>query len=114
MSERRQLRFDSLGDAVADAEALLARGYARRGKWSLGQCCGHLADWVTYPMDGFPRAPLPVRAVLFVMRNTAAALCLLRKVWTSISTPSSLSTHVRLGRKGVIPTAPFNKSAASA
>lgn len=72
MSSRRELRFDTLDDAVRDVEHLLAVGYEKAGNWDLAQCCGHLADWVAFPMDGFPRSPLPVRVMMFVMRNTVA------------------------------------------
>jgi hypothetical protein len=67
---RRQLRFDSLDDAVRDAEHLLAVGYDRAGNWSLAQCCGHLANWFRYQTDGFPRAPLAMRPVFWLIRNT--------------------------------------------
>ena len=65
---RRELRLDSLAAAVADAESLLERGYDRAGNWSLAQCCDHLTNWLTYPLDGFPKSPLPVRLALRVMR----------------------------------------------
>ena len=70
MPERRQLQFDSLGEAVADAEKLLARGYERAGNWSLSQVCDHMADWLTFPLDGFPKAPFPISAMLWVMKKT--------------------------------------------
>jgi hypothetical protein len=67
---RRELRFESLDDAVRDAETLLARGYDRAGNWDLAQVCDHLADWLTYPVAGFPRAPLPIRMMLGLVRMT--------------------------------------------
>ena len=67
---RRSLRFESLDDAVRDAESLLATGYERAGTWDLAQVCGHLADWLTYPVQGFPTAPLPIRMMLGVVRAT--------------------------------------------
>ncbi len=67
---RRALKFDSLGDAVRDAEDLLARGYETAGNWDLAQVAGHLANWMTYPLDGFPRPPAPIRAVLWLLRQT--------------------------------------------
>jgi hypothetical protein len=67
---RRQLTFDSLGDVVRDAEMLKAKGYEKSGNWDLGQVCLHLADWLRYPVDGFPRPPAPIRAMLWAMRNT--------------------------------------------
>jgi hypothetical protein len=66
---RRSPQFGSLDDAVRDAEGLLAKGYEQAGNWSLAQCCGHLANWMTYPIAGFPRMPTPVRAVFWVIRG---------------------------------------------
>lgn len=70
MAERRQLRFDTLTEAVRDAEMLLARGYDRAGNWTLSQVCDHLTCWLTYPIDGFPKAPFPIAAMLWVMQKT--------------------------------------------
>ncbi|MFO0804845.1 MAG: DUF1569 domain-containing protein [Gemmataceae bacterium] len=67
---RRTLRFATLDDAVADAEELLAKGYDKAGQWSLGQVCGHLANWLSYPMDGFPKAPPPIRLMLWLARHS--------------------------------------------
>jgi hypothetical protein len=68
---RRQLRFDTLEDVIRDAEALRAKGYDRVGNWDLAQCCGHLAAWFRYQLDGFPRAPLLLRPVFWLIRTTA-------------------------------------------
>ena len=65
---RRTLRFDTLAEAVRDAETLLAKGYDKTGNWSLGQVCGHLANWMTYPIDGFPKVPLVIRPLLWMMK----------------------------------------------
>ena len=70
--QRRKLQFASLDEAVQDAEALLKSGYTKLGNWSLGQCCGHLADWLSYPIDGFPKTPLLLRPIFWTMRNTFA------------------------------------------
>jgi len=67
---RRTLSFDSLDAAVRDAETLLAKGYEKAGNWDLSQVAGHLANWMTYPLDGFPKAPLPVAMVLGLVRRT--------------------------------------------
>jgi hypothetical protein len=61
-----------------DAEALAAGGYERAGNWGLAQVCGHLAAWLRYPVDGFPRASLPIRIALWVVRNTAGRRMLRR------------------------------------
>lgn len=68
--ERRKLTFATLDDAVRDAEHLLAVGYDKLGAWDLAQCCDHLAAWLTYPVAGFPTAPLPIRLMLRVVRAT--------------------------------------------
>jgi hypothetical protein len=70
MVARRTLKFASLDDAVADAEHLLAAGYDKAGQWSLGQCSGHIANWLGYAMDGFPRPPAPLRMLMWVLRHT--------------------------------------------
>jgi len=36
----------------------------------LSQVCLHLAQWLTFPIDGFPRPPLPIRALLWTMKVT--------------------------------------------
>jgi hypothetical protein len=70
MAARRELRFDSLSEAVRDAETLLAKGYDKAGNWTLSQVCDHLTDWLTFPLDGFPKAPLPIAAMLWMMKVT--------------------------------------------
>lgn len=67
---RRKLDLNDLDNVVRDAESLLASGYERAGSWDLAQVCGHVGDWMSYPMDGFPTPPLPIRAMLGMMRVT--------------------------------------------
>ena len=76
MNQRRQLRFETIDDALADAERLVAaerEGRLERcGNWTLGQALGHLATWASFAFDGYPKAvhaPLPVRMILRLMRN---------------------------------------------
>lgn len=69
MSERRQLKFDHWDQIRNELDALLA-GYEQAGKWNLAQVCLHLKDWLSYPMDGFPVAPLPMRWLLALLRLT--------------------------------------------
>ena len=76
-AQRRKLRFQSLDAALAEAERLVAaeqEGRLRRaGNWPLGQTLGHLATWASFALNGYPpevRAPLPVRMILRLMRNT--------------------------------------------
>lgn len=70
MPTRRMLTFATLDAAVRDAEHLLAAGYDKAGTWDLAQCLDHLTAWLTYPVAGFPRAPLPIRLMLAVVRRT--------------------------------------------
>lgn len=70
MATRRELRFDSLPEAVRDAETLLAKGYDKAGNWSLSQVCDHLADWMTYPIDGFPKPPIFIAPILWMLKVT--------------------------------------------
>jgi len=68
--ERRKLSFASFDDVVHDAENLLARGYDKAGNWDLAQVCGHLAEWMRFPLDGFPKMPLLLRPMFWVVRVT--------------------------------------------
>jgi hypothetical protein len=68
--ERRKPTFASLDDVVRDTENLLAKGYDRAGNWDLAQVCSHLAEWMRFPVDGFPRVPLLLRPMFWLMRAT--------------------------------------------
>ena len=97
---RRTLSFATLDEAVADAETLLAQGYDKTGQWSLGQCCGHLANWLGYAMDGFPKAPPPIRLLMWTLRNTLGPGALTRVLAAKAMRPGN-------------PTAPQSVPAAS-
>jgi hypothetical protein len=91
MPARRTLRFDTVDDAIAEAERLAAcerdGKLERAGNWTLGQALGHLATWATFPFEGYPdsvRPPLPVRLVLRMMR---------RKILTG-----AMPTGMKIGR----------------
>jgi hypothetical protein len=66
----RDLKFAEMDDIVRDSERLLSRGYDKAGTWDLAQVCGHIANWMTYPLDGFPKAPVPIRVILRLLRAT--------------------------------------------
>jgi hypothetical protein len=68
--ERRKLTFTSLDEVVVDAEKLLGNGYEKAGNWELAQVCLHLADWLRFPIDGFPKPPLPIGMMLWALRKT--------------------------------------------
>ena len=61
---RRPLEFSSLDEVVNDINALLENGYESVGKWDLAQCCGHLNEWMRFPMDGYPKPNLVVGLIL--------------------------------------------------
>jgi hypothetical protein len=67
---RRQLKFASFDDVVAEVERLQAGGYDKAGTWDLAQVCDHLAAWATYPVQGFPKPPLPIALMLRLVRAT--------------------------------------------
>jgi hypothetical protein len=69
LPQRRPLVFNDLDEVVRDAEALLAGGYEKAGNWDLAQLAGHLAEWLRFPVEGFPKAPAPIRAVFWVIRR---------------------------------------------
>lgn len=68
-NQRRPLTFHNLDDAVREAGLLLEYGYTQAGNWSLAQCCDHLSAWLRLPLDGFPRQPAPVRAMLWCFKH---------------------------------------------
>jgi hypothetical protein len=65
---RTELRFQTLDEIKSDIENLQRTGYSAHGKWDLSQICEHLADWMTYPLDGFPPMPWFVRVLIGAMR----------------------------------------------
>jgi len=90
--KKRELSFSSYEDMLAEAQSLLDKGYISHGNWSLAQVCGHLSDWMQFPLDGFPKSPLPMRMIFWVMKKTIGP-GMKRKILTN-------------GFKSGIPTAP--------
>lgn len=70
MPQRRDLVLRSLDDMIRDVETLLTAGYDKVGKWDLGQVCGHIAKWLSYPIDGFPKPGCFLGSVLWLIRIT--------------------------------------------
>ena len=68
--QRRSVVFENLDEVAGDARSLLANGYTTGGNWNLAQVCGHLNDWMRFPIDGYPRASAPIRALLWLMKVT--------------------------------------------
>jgi hypothetical protein len=66
---RRELRFESIDQALADVDRLAeverAGRLRRLGNWTLGQTLGHLAAWVEYGYTGCPlKVPFFIRWIL--------------------------------------------------
>ncbi len=68
MNQRRFVSFDNWDEVLDELHRLQTGGYQAVGKWNLAQICKHLNDWLSFPMDGFPVAPLPMRWMLMVLR----------------------------------------------
>jgi hypothetical protein len=74
VQDRRKLRFQSIGDLVADLDRIVAAERAgtvrRTGNWTAGQAFGHLAAWINYAYEGFPmKVPWLIR---FLVRRKKA------------------------------------------
>ncbi len=68
--QRRSIAFGNLDEVAADIRNLQVSGYSAHGNWNLSQACGHLNDWMRFPMDGYPRSAAPIRAMLWLMKVT--------------------------------------------
>lgn len=105
---RRSLTFRDLDDIIRDIETLHAHGYDRAGNWGLTQVCRHLADWMRFPLDGFPKNPWPVRLILSAMKVTVGRKAL-RDILKNGSMPSGKPT---LPQTVASPTADDDKAVA--
>lgn len=90
--KKRDLSFDDFDAMIGEVQSLLNSGYVSHGNWTLAQACGHVSDWMRFPMDGFPTAPLPMRAIFWVMKKTIG--------------PGMKRKIMAEGFKGGMPTAP--------
>ncbi len=76
--ERRALTFATLDEVIEDAERLRDHGCDAAGRWDLAQACLHVAEWMRFPLDGFPKAAFPVNGILWLLRHTAGRRILRR------------------------------------
>lgn len=68
---RRALHFNSLEEALADAESLASGSWRQLGNWSLGQIAGHLAISLDNTVDNREfKAPWFVRLMMPFMKNS--------------------------------------------
>jgi hypothetical protein len=79
MATRNELRFNDLQEILDDLDRLAQSGAVGTKNWDLSQICEHLADWMTFPMDGFPKSPLVVSLIVGLLRVTRGR-ALLRKM----------------------------------
>ena len=70
--QRRDLKFESFDDVGAEVDRLHESGYTQNGNWNLAQACLHLTEWMRYPIDGYPKKSLPVRALMWMFKVTLA------------------------------------------
>jgi hypothetical protein len=68
--QRRSLTFRDFDEVLVDVENLRARGYVKAGHWDLAQVCGHLADWTSYSVNGFPRTGCVIGTLLWLIKVT--------------------------------------------
>jgi Protein of unknown function (DUF1569) len=68
--QRRDLRFARLSEVQDDLKKLASRNYTKTAEWDLSQVAEHLADWMTFPIDGFPKPPWLVVILIGAMRVT--------------------------------------------
>lgn len=71
--QRPELRFASLREMLEHAERLADGRYSQIGQWTLGQAASHIAQWMRFPIEGFPTPPIFMRTIFWVMRITGAA-----------------------------------------
>lgn len=63
--------FRNLDEVVADIDLLRLKGYDQAGSWNLTQASGHLANWLSYPIDGYPKPGCLMGLMMWMLRNTA-------------------------------------------
>jgi hypothetical protein len=70
-AERRPLHFDSLEEALAEAERLASGAVTTSGKYSLGQILEHLARTIEIALGqrSAPKIPFPIRLAARLLRT---------------------------------------------
>ena len=77
VTDRRALKFNSVGDLRADLESLdraqSSRALRTTGNWTPGQVFGHLASFIEFAYDGYPKElqnpPWFIRQILKLMKK---------------------------------------------
>ena len=78
----RSLSFSDLRQILPEVYRLRDEGYTQTGSWDLMQTCEHLADWMSFPLDGFPKQPWFIAWMFPIMRLTFGKSSL-RKILTT-------------------------------
>ena len=104
MVQPRSIRLATLDDVSTEIERLHRSGYQQAGKWNLSQTCEHLADWMSFPMDGFPKMSFAVSLFLGAMR-TVRGKAMMHKFIEEQSMPPNQPTipqtvHAETGDEG--------------
>jgi hypothetical protein len=73
---RRNLVFGNFDEVLADAENLREKGYSKAGNWDLAQVCGHVAAWIRFATDGYPRQGCFMGQIFWLMRHTIGRMIL--------------------------------------
>ena len=71
VKERRTVRYESLDELLAEAEALTGTNFKLSGNWTLGQILKHIALVLEASIDGgLAPVPVPIKIVAkLLMRN---------------------------------------------
>jgi hypothetical protein len=109
VKERRSLRYESLDDALADAERLAVRDVHTVGNWSLGQILKHLSNTMNASIDGFPSLlPWPMRQLVrllfknkFVNGTMPSGFQLRKKAVVLIPDPTETSAGLEEFRRAI-------------
>jgi hypothetical protein len=70
---KRLVKYANFEQLDADVEMLLTKGYRSNGNWNLAQTLTHVANWMSYPLDGFPKPPIFIRPIFWLMKVTVGA-----------------------------------------
>ena len=57
--KKRKLKFTDFDEMISEVRSLCENGYTSNGNWNLGQAAFHVSEWARFPLDGFPKPPLP-------------------------------------------------------
>ncbi|MFN7737931.1 MAG: DUF1569 domain-containing protein [Pirellula sp.] len=82
--ENRSLRFSDLSQVMPEVFRLRDQGYTQTGSWDLVQTCNHLADWMSFPFDGFPKPPWFISWMFPLMRLTVGKSALKKILATGV------------------------------